>query len=468
MNAISTELDNAGGRGVLERFVKEAGGLGVRLTGVAGGVDDVAERFGQQAKAMTSAAEMAEVLDAANGRILQSVGRTLDVSRDAATRMDHSQSLVNESLSGIAALTGSVRAVEAMMSVLVDALSKVERVAAGIDVIARSTNMLALNATIEAARAGEAGRGFAVVATEVKQLARTTSESTAEIQQTLGKLKATALDLVAQSRQGAEQADALSQNATATGEAIDTLSKAVSEITGNIEAIAAEAATIGERSSTLRDTVRNTADGINNSSQVLAKAKASLDDLMEAGENLINISLDSGVETTDTPFVRETMKCAGLVAQCLENAVKAGEITAEAVFDSNYRPVPGTDPQKVKNGIADFAMARLQPIIEAALAFDRRIIYCVPMDVNGYVPAHNKRYAEPPRDDPEWNLANSRHWRIYTDPAARVAATNTKPFSVKVYRRNLGATEVILMDMSAPVVVNGRHWGAVRLAYKID
>ncbi|HZY68435.1 MAG TPA: methyl-accepting chemotaxis protein, partial [Devosia sp.] len=72
------------------------------------------------------------------------------------------------------------RATEAMERITASS-GKISTIIGLIDDIAFQTNLLALNASVEAARAGEAGKGFAVVAVEVRRLAQSAAQASAEV-----------------------------------------------------------------------------------------------------------------------------------------------------------------------------------------------------------------------------------------------------------------------------------------------
>ncbi|MBK7402143.1 MAG: methyl-accepting chemotaxis protein [Myxococcales bacterium] len=72
---------------------------------------------------------------------------------------------------------------------LAEAARSIGRVTKVIHEVATQTNLLALNAAIEAARAGAAGKGFGVVASEVKSLARATSNATSDIEGRVGEIQ---------------------------------------------------------------------------------------------------------------------------------------------------------------------------------------------------------------------------------------------------------------------------------------
>jgi methyl-accepting chemotaxis protein len=109
----------------------------------------------------------------------------------------------------------------------------------------------------------------------------------------------------------------------------------------------------------------------------------------------------------------------------------------------------------------------LPPIQDPLQKSDPRIIFCVAWARKGYLPTHNPDYRQPQGKDPEWNAAHCRNRRIFDDRAVRKVAQNTKPFLVQTYRRNMGGGRFVLMkDVSSPILVNGRHWGAFRIGYK--
>ena len=104
-----------------------------------------------------------------------------DTVEDNSKRTE-AASIKARAVSDTATESGEVmhRANEAMERITASA-SKISNIIGLIDDIAFQTNLLALNASVEAARAGEAGKGFAVVAVEVRRLAQSAAQASADV-----------------------------------------------------------------------------------------------------------------------------------------------------------------------------------------------------------------------------------------------------------------------------------------------
>ena len=110
----------------------------------------------------------------------------------------------------------------------------------------------------------------------------------------------------------------------------------------------------------------------------------------------------------------------------------------------------------------------LPDVQEPLLAFDERVVFSAAVDVNGYQPTHNRKFSQPQGADPVWNTANCRNRRVFADRTGLAAGRNTEPFLLQTYRRDMGGgVSVLMKDLSVPINVRGRHWGGLRLAYKV-
>lgn len=177
----------------------------------------------------------------------------------------------------------------------------------------------------------------------------------------------------------------------------------------------------------------------------------------------------AAIRAENQEFVDRAVDAAGMVAMVLEQAVEDGKLTRDALFDADYMPIEGTNPQQFHTRSLEVLEGLLPPIQEPLLGGDKRMVFCAAVDRNGYLPVHNTIYSKPQKpDDLAWNTANCRNRRIFDDRAGLCAARNVRPYLIQSYPRDMGNGVVILMrEIDAPVRVFGKHWGGFRTAYKL-
>jgi methyl-accepting chemotaxis protein len=190
---------------------------------------------------------------------------------------------------------------------------------------------------------------------------------------------------------------------------------------------------------------------------------------LEAGvEAALHERLDA-IRNENKQFVERAVEAATAISRAFEQAVTSGKLTQEALFDTDYVAIEGTNPQQFRTHALAVLETLLPPIQEPLLASDKRMTFCAAVDRNGYLPVHNRIYSQPQKgDDVAWNLANCRNRRIFDDRAGLSAARNGRPSLIQSYPRDMGNGVVIMMrEIDAPVRVFGKHWGGLRTAYKI-
>lgn len=156
------------------------------------------------------------------------------------------------------------------------------------------------------------------------------------------------------------------------------------------------------------------------------------------------------------------------VTQAIEEALKRGELSETILFDEDYQLIAGSQPKQYTTRALSVLETLLPPLLNEALKTDPRIVFSIAVDVNGWAPVHNPQYSKPQSDDPVWNEANCRNRRMFDDQTGLLAARNKMPMFMQTYPREMGGGKrVLIKDLSTPLTIRGRHWGAIRLGLKL-
>jgi methyl-accepting chemotaxis protein len=175
------------------------------------------------------------------------------------------------------------------------------------------------------------------------------------------------------------------------------------------------------------------------------------------------------IHDENTEFVMRAMEVGPQLCAMFEQGVASGAISMEAMFDTNYIEISGSNPVQHRTRILDWADRVLPAFQEAFLAKDPRMVFCVAIDRNGYLPVHNKVYSHPQRPgDVAWNTAHSRNRRIFNDTAGLAAGRNQRTYLIQSYARDMGnGVTVMMREIDVPIRVRGKHWGGFRTAYRL-
>ena len=433
--AVAAELPQPDARVLINGISREASTLGRDAAEVRGAIDDTIKAAGAQAQKVQALARELGVVTQSQHTIVDETG--------------HSTQAVERA-------RGAIADVGSEVSGIVDTLRDVSGAAGQITKIALQTRLVAFNASVEAKRAGEAGRGFSVVADAVRELASKVDESSRRIMETVSQLD---------QRIGALAHEIQRQD---NGRPQGSVHQALDELVQAMARIQAAAGRGREMCNGLDRHMGEIEREMHGTNTTLSSTLQRTESFLRVSERMIEVTAACGIETADSKFIAAAQQAAGQIGALLDDALRQGRTTLDELFDERYSAIAGTEPQQHLTRFTKLADQLFPQVQEPMLNIDPQIVFCIAADRNGYIACHNQKYNHTQRaGEVAWNTANCRNRRIFNDRTGLASARNRKPFLLQTYRRDMGGGQfVLLKEAAAPIVVNGRHWGGLRLAYK--
>ena len=423
----------------------------------------------QASSSSTAQEQQAEQIFESSSQSTQAIDEIAINATHISDQTQHNVRDIHQSSTDLARVSEQIQGVERQARSFQETVSTLSRNSENITNILRlveefsdQTNLLALNASIEAARAGDAGRGFAVVADEVRELSRKVGEATQQIGTNIAEMSS----LVGQTEEGA-------------GAILDSVQEAEGLLTrtsdqfigmvASFEQMSQQLSTISTAIEELSATNRLTHESVASIAELSHSVKEDMDSTMASAYELEEATQQTqellsqfiigygGFEA----ITRLGMEWAGKIMQVMEEQAAKGV----DLFAKDYRALNPEDRyvQYMTSYVSSLEPV-LQPVLDGCLQEKPDFAYAVAANTDGYVPVHHANVSRPRTGNPDEDNTYSRNMRKYFDTRAEQRrCTHESPFLLQTFIRDTGQ---ILNDLSIPLYVGGRHWGALIMGFE--
>ncbi|OJV08826.1 MAG: hypothetical protein BGO20_21370 [Bosea sp. 67-29] len=186
-----------------------------------------------------------------------------------------------------------------------------------------------------------------------------------------------------------------------------------------------------------------------------------------AGSDALALAMEE-IERAYRPLIEHAQDFARRIGSAMETALDQGLTSESELFLTRYIAVEDSEPRQYLSPSLPALEAVLPPVLAGTLASDPRLAFAVVGDRNGYVPVHNAAFSLPPRrGEAAWNETYVRNRRIFDDRVGIGFGRSVRPFLAQRSLQDVGRGPEVFSEIGAPVRVRGRHWGGVRMAYRL-